>query len=334
MTNLNYVRLRPRFTAQTDLVLPMHKGATLRGMLSTALRQDCCPDLDRSCQACRRAAGCAYAVMEERKTESGEDLPSPYVIDAADLTDRLYPAGAELAFDLVLFGPAVSIAGEVGRSLERWKFLEAGRFKAFISDKEISTYGDPYRWPAHDWFRGRLRLKGFDSESGCLPLPEWNRSEAGNAGEKEAYIKNHGVWDVKVDLTSPYRIFHKQLITPEMLSTNIFFKTLTTRLSAAKNNFDALSKKEKSSVKKLFTEVDIKSVEIDSKKTELSLVRRYKSPDLPFYLSDGLTGTLYLRNLSDRLVSWIVAGQVLQIGKLVTHGFGTYRTQFTMKKEA
>jgi hypothetical protein len=115
MTSLNYHRYQFSFTLDTPLRLDYYSGSLLRGVFGHALRKVSCMTKLKDCAGCPLYRTCPYpAVFEMPPPEAGHRLqnfsqiPSPYVIEPPPMGGKIYQAGEELGFAMVLIGPAIA----------------------------------------------------------------------------------------------------------------------------------------------------------------------------------------------------------------------------------
>jgi len=121
----------------TEALLPVFKGSTLRGGLGHALRRITCALRRKSCDSCLLGATCAYAFLFKVKEESGPlRRPHPYALAPPNEERRHYTPGDALSFSLLLFGKAndylphiVYAVQEMGRSGLGKPSAAPGRFR-------------------------------------------------------------------------------------------------------------------------------------------------------------------------------------------------------------
>lgn len=108
----------------TDALLPVFKGSTLRGSLGHALKRIICALRQKSCDSCLLQATCAYAFLFEVESKgAAARRPHPYVLVPPAEERRDYGTGEPFSFSLLLFGRAndylphiVYAVQEMGRS--------------------------------------------------------------------------------------------------------------------------------------------------------------------------------------------------------------------------
>jgi hypothetical protein len=112
----NFTLSHVRFTllARDRIRIPrMNKGITLRGGFGTAFRSLVCVDRQATCDSCRIAGACPYALIfsptvppEAERLRLNRDIPRPFVIKPRIGAQELYEAGETFPVDLILVGKA------------------------------------------------------------------------------------------------------------------------------------------------------------------------------------------------------------------------------------
>lgn len=128
---------------ETDAVLPVFKGSTLRGGIGHALRRISCALRRQDCKDCLLVVSCPYAFFFETSEPEGErsgrpriaHRPHPYVLMPPDEEKLFYGKGDSFCFSLLLFGRAndylphvVYAVQEAGREGLGKRNREPGRF--------------------------------------------------------------------------------------------------------------------------------------------------------------------------------------------------------------
>ncbi len=339
-SGLEYVKITPFFRFDEDFFIPELKGSTLRGMFKTSLRRVCCALRQGRCAECVLAGKCAYALLTEHRTETGENTVLPYTISNADMEVEADGRGKRFAFDFLLVGSAVAYFPYVVYSFSQWSKLDVGRFQPLVSDGELSRLGPPKRWPRAARPRGRLRLDRVKQDAGDEPKEVC--STDGFLTEPDVGVLMVGAdpsgdaHRVEIEFLSPTRIMRKSavdggrkkktLIGPEYFEFGLFFRALLTRFSGLYHYFgDGDEGFGRSAWERL--EEDVGAVEMEENGLTLEKVRRYRGNMTKWTHLDGFVGRVVFKNVSGALIPWIKAGEVLQIGKFPTMGFGDYRIE-------
>ena len=110
-TSIALTRYRVTLEALEPLDLPAYLGSTLRGAFGQAFRRLACPA--RNGEDCPIPETCPYELIFSTKLppdaqalRSYDEIPRPFVIGPPPAAARQYPAGSDLAFELILIGRA------------------------------------------------------------------------------------------------------------------------------------------------------------------------------------------------------------------------------------
>lgn len=90
---------------ETEAVLPVFKGSTIRGGLGLALKKTVCALKRQNCEDCLLAASCAYPFIYETGKGAAR-RPHPYVLEPPASEQRGWAPGETISFTLLLFGRA------------------------------------------------------------------------------------------------------------------------------------------------------------------------------------------------------------------------------------
>lgn len=113
--NLVTVKLRLRCKTITPIKFPYFPGNTLRGALGYTLRRTTCLSGKENCASCQVQERCVYAyvfesIIPEGETKiSAQSAPHPFVIEAFNLSHKIFKQGDEWFFDLILIGKAINL---------------------------------------------------------------------------------------------------------------------------------------------------------------------------------------------------------------------------------
>jgi CRISPR/Cas system endoribonuclease Cas6 (RAMP superfamily) len=114
MTDLNYQRYQFNFILNTPLRLDYYAGSLLRGVFGHALRKVSCMTKLKVCAECPLQRSCPYTTVfempppQQHSLQAFSQIPNPYVIEPPPLGSKVYQAGEELSFSMVLIGPAIA----------------------------------------------------------------------------------------------------------------------------------------------------------------------------------------------------------------------------------
>lgn len=350
---LEYLKLRLTFEAASELSLTRYKGSVLRGLFKTSLRRLVCPIPRVRCEDCMLISNCAYHALTENQTETGENTVQPYAIACSGMSASRFSQGDLFSCELLLIEKAISLLPYIAYSISEWKRSDVSRFQPFISDAEIAEYGNPVRWGESVRPHGRMALHSIEhlSSEGLKPiyhhrdgtlysptsdkLSPAKQCKMQNAKCKvkpnspildDCHQKNHE--RVTIRFLSPVRLFRKMpdtgkrtLISPELFDFSLLFRSLLTRFTGLYTHF---GKGDGQIGKELWQKFqqDVESVRLCSNNLRWEKIRRYKAHNTRWTLMDGIIGEVVFDNVSPGLIPWIKAGEILQIGKFPTMGFG------------
>ena len=114
MNRLTVARYQFTFEVQTTLSLNFYSGSMLRGVFGHALRHLACMTKMPDCQTCPLYHTCPYPAIFETPPPTSHNwqdfsqIPPPYVIEPPPIGNKVYRAGDELCFSMVLMGQAIS----------------------------------------------------------------------------------------------------------------------------------------------------------------------------------------------------------------------------------
>ena len=339
---LDYAKLRVTFKSISDVVLSNYKGSTLRGMFKTALRRVCCPYSDVQCGSCTRAQECVYGTITEHRTKTGENTVLPYVINCSSLKRNIYSKDEALSFELVLVGRALTYLPHIIASLSAWDLLDVGRFQPLIRQGEIERYGPPADWPGKIRPKGRLRLETVEQISGDSVHPLYGPRRPFKMPVAETFSCESGMddgkWRVKLNFLAPTRITRrvieedgnkkrKKLIQPDAMDFHLFFNSIRTRIYGLCEHFgDGITPLAKEALED--AESGFNAVKVAENRLRMEKVRRYRGNMTKWVHLDGFVGSVTFENVPGSLIPWIMAGELLHIGRFPTLGFGEYRGEY------
>jgi CRISPR/Cas system endoribonuclease Cas6 (RAMP superfamily) len=113
MMPLPVARYQFVFDVQTPLHLNFYSGSMLRGVFGHSLRHLACMTKLAECRTCPLYRTCPYPDVfetpppEQHGLQTFSQIPPPYVIEPPPIGQKLYRAGEELRFSMVLIGRAI-----------------------------------------------------------------------------------------------------------------------------------------------------------------------------------------------------------------------------------
>jgi len=328
---LEYIKLKLTFSVISErLTLPEYKGSTFRGMLKTSLKSTCCVVPGGLCRDCILRHKCVYAVVTENRTPSGENTVLPYTVACAGLRQCSCNRGETLSFEIVLAGQAADSLPYIVFSLTNWQKLDVGGFQPLAAGNRVPVAG------------GRLCLERTDQvlktgenrvlytrEQEILTSPEPETILCGTPADK-------GTGKVKITFLSPTRIFRKtgdrsgkyakKPIQPQDFDFNLFFRAILTRITGLYIHFgNGPDDFGRSAWERLAP--DAEKASLVRNDLVMKEIRRYRMGNTRWANMDGFMGEAVFENVAGSLMPYIRAGEILQIGKFPTMGFGEYKAE-------
>jgi len=344
---IEYVKLKMQFKVEYPCYLPAYPGSTFRGLFKTALRRTSCQNGIRQCSYCIWRPDCAYALITEYTTDTGENTVQPYAISCASTRSGFFDNGEIISLNMLFVGNAIQYIPTILKSCEGWQELDMAFYKFFVSDAKIQQLKGVEKWADQIKPAGKLLLHSviqvvrtgqqkiiYDSKKICgSPIIE-NLSFYDTSENK--------TWRLKIRLLSPMRLFRrqrgqskgsgkKQLIRPETFNFEIFIRAILTRYCGFQNHFGYPDDSLESG--NMITDRAIESAKsaiLLKNDLFIEKIRRYKRDMTQWEHLDGLMGEVIFDNVHGSLISWVMIGELLQVGKFPTQGYGEYVAEYEL----
>lgn len=305
--NIRYVKLH--FTVQfiEDTVLPTYKSSALRGgMGEMLLRTNCVRD--RECEKCDFESECIVRRTMYSKMDILPSFMSPgdsvgYVIECEDYREQ-FDAGSTMGFNLILFGKTIVYFNQflsafymlgmegLGKEKSRFQIVSVSNTKKEMilnqNNVDMSRYEILKVSDYVVYRKKQLNLEGITGEIRFQsPLSVKFRGEELHEFNAEAIIES-----------ACRRIF--MLDCFEGIESNIHDKEFIDSLSVPQVLYE---------------------------NHRYSKIRRFSThKDSAMYLK-GIAGEVKLSAMDDELLSILLAGELVHIGKNTSFGFGRYHIQ-------
>lgn len=173
---LSFAKFRFTLRVNSPMVLPPYKGAVFRGAFGNSFKRLVCIAPKADCSLCSLRENCLYvSIFEAHPPQDCLDAgkfsqaPRPYVLNPPLTSRQSFRPGEELAFELVLIGPAIKafpyflqIVMDMGR-------LGLGRRRGQYEVLSVDQIRDRTRSTVYR--SGRSILNAFEPEEGpdnCL----------------------------------------------------------------------------------------------------------------------------------------------------------------------
>ncbi len=341
-----YLKLKLSFRVLEPCCLPEYKGSTFRGFFKTALKRVSCRIPGIRCQSCVWYNHCAYAMVTEYTTNTGENTLQPYTIACSCLKQGAYKTGDTLSIYMLLIGSAIEHIQSILVSYTGWDRLSMEFYKFLVSEKEMQCFCEISDWSTEVKPKGKLRLESVNQikrngERELIFIPEKFFSPPLKEQLSCPANVQKGFWQIRVGLVSPLRIIRKikgnekkgarkLLVNPEIFNFDIFLRAVLTRYCGFVSHFgdsDIVNDE------KTFQNESLalaKTVIIARNDLYMEKVRRYRNNMTQWEHLDGLMGEVIFDNVPGSLLPWIMIGELLQIGKFPTQGYGEYVAEYEL----
>lgn len=313
--NIPYVRLH--FTAQIieDCYLPKNKTSALRGGVGQMMiRQNCIrPEVNRRDEDCKDC-GCREECLVQRflytpvtiqPSFSAEKLSMGYLFECENYYEEFHE-GDTFEFHVTLFGKSRVYFNLLLQAL--WALgsnglgKEKGRF--FISEILNS--------------RKESILICDSQEMRILKDRYYPETLAGYAQFRMRQLKKNGC-QMKLKFQTETAIkYQKQLMTE--FNMEAILSNLARRVYLF-NCFEGVEMDLDDFMDEMLRELP----EIQYQQAANIQVRRFSSRQMSNMRLDGIKGEVWLDSLPSRILPYLLAGEVIHIGKNISFGFGRYR---------
>lgn len=299
LENLKAIQLRATFQAEEDGDLPPYLGSMIRGILGHAMRNIVCIAPNVHCHLCEFATKCDYATyFNSPGTEAGSVKPYVIYVPIRDKTN--WKKGDLLSFDITFFGHTTTaakyyIAGLLNMEKYGWG---ANRLK-FSLQYIVNPFNDTLVWSnGYAWFE---HLEAFSVHAEGRPT-------------NSVFLK----------LNSPTRILVRRKLLNQ-LSFEHIIRAIITRMRLLFHAYEGIVL-EWNEPAILQDARQIKTVDehwqfIDFKRYSHTYSRQLSLP--------SIAGYARFEGYITPFTPLLELGELLQIGKNTTHGFGNYNLYYT-----
>lgn len=298
--NIPYVKLRFQLVFQEDCLLPEEKVSALRGGLGEMLlRQNCIRD--RDCSSCPFEEECLvhrvfYTKMEKKPPfMKGEDSIG-YLIECENIQTS-FQEGESLFFYLTLFGKAIVNFAQYLQAFYQLGMVGLGGEHArYVIDEVVNQKGMPVLCEG--------QIYPFHCSPGTLYGYSMERMEELREKGMEGKIVFH------TPLTLKYRGEFIQEFVPEAI-----FAALSRRIMMMAYFVGVYDDEPEFA----------KYPTVAEQKVRKKAVRRYSSTQRSRVELKGIEGYACLKDIPEEYLPFLLAGEVIHIGKNSSFGFGRYR---------
>lgn len=307
--NITYQHYRLTLRAEDQLLLPYYKGSTFRGAFGNAFRRIVCALRRQDCGACILKTSCIYAYVFE--TAPSRDtaimgmgkytsIPHPFVIEPPLETDRIYEAGEEISFGLVLIGKAVDYVPYFVYTFEEMgkTGIGKGRGKYLLIKAETAT------GPVYSREDRTIRPQ----PAKMATIPEDFSFDAGNSTP------------LTVNFLTPARISYGRdlAVSPDF---HILVRSLLRRLNLL-HYFHGEQREAGWNHKEIIAAAE--TVIMEKKSTRWWDWERYSARQQTRMKMGGLVGEASYQGNIEPFMPFLRAGEIFHIGKGTSFGLGKY----------
>ncbi|MGL4874832.1 MAG: CRISPR system precrRNA processing endoribonuclease RAMP protein Cas6 [Clostridium sp.] len=293
--DINYFRLNFSIEFLEKSKLNEFKGSAIRGVIGEGLLENNCIKNDRSCEECICNEECIvrnvlYKKYKEDISFIGEKEGSVFTIICDDKKE-IYKEKEELQFSMIIFGAGAAYIKQIIKAIERvgkTKGIEKNRYKI----KWVKNYKNESIYE-----NGKIENENIKVE---------------NVNE---YIEKRLQIDDEIEyinIMSNIR-FKKNKKISDDLNEEDLIKLIKRRLIAL-NAFDG---------KKIENWEEAK-IQFKSKNINWNSSNRYSNRKKELLNTGGIKGILEIESLNHTAKKLLIAGEIINIGKMTSMGLGNY----------
>lgn len=292
-------RYQFHFQVTQPIALPEYAGSTIRGVFGRALRKISCMTKQEECKACPLYQTCPYTNIfetppKEHQIQKFTQVPNGYIIEPPEWGEKIYPAGATLSFELVLFGQLIQQLPLIAFAFKRaFEFNIAGGKGKLVNIHHYSQDGNTYS------VFEKNKIMDHPTE---IILPEQYPTT------------------LHLEIQTPLRLQDDgKPLSATKISLDRFLKTLLKRIAL-------LSEFHHQPLDIHFVQLIAQIEQIqDEKILKWKDWTRYSSRQQQTMKLGGVVGQWRLYNVPVEWAKWIYLGQWLHCGKNATFGLGQYQ---------
>lgn len=287
-----------KIVAKDELFLPEYKGSTFRGSFGHALKKTVCVTDKLRCDDCLLKDKCAYPYVFETRNTRNSQVPHPFIIEPPMSRKRIFPAGEELFFNLVLIGKAIDYLPylvyafkEVGR-----RGIGKGRGRYWI--RQITSGFNGEKVPIFDE-KTQILSDGYER----VPISSF-------APEPASRVKLNFITPTALKVNGELSL---------QISMEILIRSIVRRLKSLSQYHNDREE--------AFYQIDwlnVNEVEVKQNNLEWFSWQRYSGRQDKRIKFKGFIGNLILEGQLDKLMPWLRLGELVHIGRGTVYGMGQY----------
>ena len=299
-------KYRLSFKAEEKLILPVYKGATLRGGFGATFHRGCCINKTQGCKECPLQGKCPYRYLfltrppeDSKVLRNLSDIPRPFVIEPPGDRRQQYEPEELLVFNLLLFGKAISYLPYFIFTFKELGRAGIGKSRGKCELIHVSDYENRTIYDSSD-----DTMRNFNSNL-----------ELNN--EFLNYVPNNN--NLTLNFITPIRIkFQKRLV--DKPDFHILVRSLLHRISAL--SYFHCGEELRIDYNGLITKAE--KVEIKASNFRWYDWERYSSRQGTRMRLGGLVGKVTYEGCFIPFLPLLVLGQYTHVGKNCTFGLGRY----------
>lgn len=296
--NIPYIKLKFKVIFPKKSILPKEKVSALRGgMGEMLLRQNCIGE--RDCPHCQFEEACIvrstmYTRMKRKPAFMKGDDSIGYLLECENY-QTVFQAGDSLFFYLILFGNNIVYFGQYLQAFYQLGVSGIGKDKAKFQIEEVSS-------------RGQKIFK-----DNIVDMGRYHIETVNDYAERRMHrLKEQGCRNMLAFHTPLCLKFHGQYLRE--FHSEAIFQAVFRRIMMLDYFVERY--------------IDLPEVsdypEINEQMTAERVVQRYSSTQDAKIRLKGIVGTACFTYIPEELLPYLIAGELLHIGKNSSFGFGRY----------
>lgn len=306
---VRFIKLRFTLVFPEDSTLPRDKVSAIRGgMGEMLLRMNCVRD--RQCESCDFETECIVQRILYSKFEKKPDFVTTggsvgYVLECEDYRENI-KAGEKLEFNLILFGKTIVYFSQLYQSLSLLGELDGiGKYHARFHISEVRN------------MEGMALVKNNMVDMNAYVIHRlydyllFRKVQLGDSAEKRDAIL---VFDTPLTLKYQNKFMQEFQMEPI--------------ISAIKRRIYMLNCFEETECNIFYQDENSSVPRINSQKHHLTGVSRYSTRKNEKMILRGIKGYAMLEGLTEEILTLLLIGELIHIGKNTSFGFGRYHLKF------
>lgn len=291
--HLKIVKLQITFQAEEKGELPGYLGSTIRGVLGHAMRNSVCVVPDIRCYQCGFSADCEYTNFFNSAGNIAGSV-NPYVIHTTIRNKKQWAPGDLLSFNLTIFGrPSMATEYYIHGILKMAEYGWGANRLKFSPVQIVNMFDNSLIWS-----NGETWINNFRPYLLEVEVRESN--------------------EILLRFNSPTRVVEKQKLQ-EQLTFEQVIRSIMTRISLLYHAYEHILFEPEEKLIEVAKEVTTVEQSWEKVQFERYSMTRKGKLELP-----SIQGFVRFRGNITPFTPLLAMGEIVQIGKNTTHGFGNY----------